>query len=91
MTDPQQLPAGPQYSSDGQWWWDGQQWLPANLAAAPQPQHAPGNRRLLIVLALVVVGVVLLGFLAVLGTLSIGSQHDTDEVDNYCQVFPEDC
>ena len=28
----------PQFSPDGQWWWDGTQWLPAAQAPAPQAQ-----------------------------------------------------
>lgn len=27
--------APPQYSPDGQWWWTGQTWVPANTGAAP--------------------------------------------------------
>lgn len=29
-----QAPAPPQLSPDGQWWWDGQQWIPAARAAS---------------------------------------------------------
>ena len=31
------MTAPPQYSPDGQWWWDGTQWVPAPQAAAPPP------------------------------------------------------
>lgn len=30
MTEQAQPPAPPQYSPDGQWWWDGHHWWPAD-------------------------------------------------------------
>ena len=30
-----QLPPTPQLSSDGKWWWDGHQWIPADQAPHP--------------------------------------------------------
>ncbi len=83
----EQHAAAPQYSPDGRWWWNGQEWVPAT----PPKQ---GRSTVKIVLA-VVAGVVALLVLAVLalGTLlaPIGSQHDTSEVEGYCEIFPEDC
>lgn len=35
MTAPQQ------FSPDGQWWWDGTQWVPAQQAPAPAQQYVP--------------------------------------------------
>lgn len=35
-------PAPPQFSPDGQWWWNGTQWVPAAQAAAPQGYPPPG-------------------------------------------------
>ena len=88
MTDQQQASAAPQYSPDGQWWWDGRSWVPVHQ---PAPQPVSQGRRLVLMLALAAVGVILVGFLAILFTRPIGTQHDTDELDNYCQIFPEDC
>lgn len=33
--------AAPQFSPDGQWWWDGTQWVPAAQAPTPPPQAYP--------------------------------------------------
>lgn len=42
----QQGKAPPQYSPDGRWWWDGQQWTPAQQARAqPQSQWRWDGRR----------------------------------------------
>ena len=83
----EQHAAPPQYSPDGRWWWNGQEWVPA----------VPGKRgrsAVKIVLA-VVAGLVALVVVAVLvlGSLlaPVGTQHDTSEVEGYCEIFPEDC
>ncbi len=36
-----QQTAPPQYSSDGRWWWDGQQWIPAQHPTARREYPAP--------------------------------------------------
>jgi hypothetical protein len=83
----EQQAAPPQYSPDGRWWWNGQEWVP--VAAQKQ-----GRSTVKIVLA-VVAGLVALLVVAalVLGTLvaPIGTQHDSSEVEGYCEIFPEDC
>jgi hypothetical protein len=46
----QQSGAAPQYSPDGQWWWDGRQWIPTLGHRAPlptQPQRRPTVNRVL--------------------------------------------
>lgn len=82
----EQQAAPPQYSPDGRWWWNGQEWVPV-----PAKQ---GRSTVKIVLA-VVAGIVALLVVAVLvlGSLvaPIGTQHDTSEVEGYCEIFPEDC
>lgn len=37
--------AGPQYSPDGKWWWDGQQWNPASQAETPPGSAEAGEAR----------------------------------------------
>jgi hypothetical protein len=36
-------PAPPQLSPDGQWWWDGQQWIPAARAASYSAEPVAGG------------------------------------------------
>ena len=84
----EQQSAPPQYSPDGRWWWNGQEWVPT-------PAQAKGGPRV----AVIVLGVVgalfllLVAAVLVLGafTTSVGTQHDTSEVEGYCEIFPEDC
>jgi len=80
----EQQAAPPQYSPDGRWWWNGQEWVPAKR----------GGSTAKVVLA-VVVGVLVLIVVAVLvlGSLlmPVGTQHDSSEVEGYCEIFPGDC
>ena len=90
MSDQQTPPhaAPPQFSADGQWWWDGHRWVPAQ-----QAKRSSGTKIVLGVVA-AVVGVLVLMVAFFFWTFSapIGTQHDTDELgDDYCKVFPEDC
>ena len=80
--------APPQYSPDGQWWWDGTQWVPVNRSSAGR-----SGRSKVLVLALVAVGVAVLFLLLALLNRPIGTQveMDGDLDESYCQMFPEDC
>lgn len=82
----EQQAAPPQYSPDGRWWWNGQDWVPVPAKR--------GRSTAKVVLA-VVAGLIALLVLAVLAlgvfSTSIGTQHDTSEVEAYCEIFPEDC
>ena len=80
--------APPQYSPDGQWWWNGNQWVPAQQTTAGR-----SGRSKALVLAMVVVGVAVLFLLLALLNRPIGTQVEMDgDLDkSYCQMFPEDC
>ena len=82
----EQQAAPPQYSPDGRWWWNGQEWVPV-----PERPKRSGLKIALAVVAglvaLLVVAVLALGSLL----LPVGTQHDTAEVEGYCEIFPEDC
>ena len=82
----EQQAAPPQYSPDGRWWWNGQEWVPVPAKR--------GRNTAKIVLA-VVVGVLVLIVVAVLALgsllMPVGTQHDSSEVEGYCEIFPEDC
>lgn len=85
----EQQAAPPQYSPDGRWWWNGQEWVPA------VPAKATGGPRVAVIVLAVVGGLfaVLVVAVLVLGSFlaPVGTQHDTSEVDGYCEIFPEDC
>ena len=80
--------APPQYSPDGQWWWNGNQWVPVQ-----QPTAARSGRSKVLVLSMVAVGVAVLFLLLALLNRPIGTQVEMDgDLDkSYCQMFPEDC
>ena len=83
----EQQAAPPQYSPDGRWWWNGQEWVPATPAKG-------GPRVAVIVLGVVgALFLLLVAAVLVLGVFStsVGTQHDTSEVEGYCEIFPEDC
>jgi hypothetical protein len=54
-SDRQRSAATPQYSPDGRWWWDGQEWWPASQSRAIRPR-----RRLYLVALLAAVAAVVL-------------------------------
>lgn len=80
--------APPQYSPDGQWWWNGNQWVPVQ-----QPSARRSGRSTVLVLAIVGAVVAMLLLLLALLNRPIGSQveMDGDLDESYCQMFPEDC
>jgi hypothetical protein len=57
--------AAPQYSPDGRWWWNGQEWQPVPQQAARPPassrRRRPGRRLYLVALLLAVLAPVLVG------------------------------
>jgi hypothetical protein len=63
-SDRQRSAATPQYSPDGRWWWDGQEWWPASAPGSPRasPSQAirPRRRLYLVALLAAVAAVVLL-------------------------------
>ncbi len=65
---------------------------PAQHHPAQQPRRAGVGWIVALVVA-GVAGVLVIGVVAMLGTMSIGTQHEGDEEfdEFYCQTFPEDC
>jgi hypothetical protein len=65
-------PAAPQYSADGQWWWNGTQWMPAGnwMTATNTGPPDPGTNGLSI--ASLILGIVWLSGLGSLGAVIFG-------------------
>jgi hypothetical protein len=83
----QNPPAAPPYSPDGQWWWDGRQWVPVSAS------RGRSRAATVLLVGLCVVAVVVVVGLFLLLNRPIGSQvaMDGDLGESYCQMFPEDC
>jgi hypothetical protein len=83
----------PTYSPDGQFWWNGQQWLsvPPRLDFVPiqsRPSSSGVNWKIIVIL-LVVVGLAVVVAGVVTGVNSFNNEN-RDSQSAYCQDFPND-